>query len=464
MERQSRGLLASPPSHEHRTARPASEPSARPPRRGVVTALLVAAAVLTFFFVMASWADRQILDTDEWTKTSSELLEKEEIQTALATYLVDELYANVDVQGELRAALPERTKGLAGPAAGGLRELADRAARRAMAGPRVQASWEELNRAAHEEFVKIIKDEGGAVSTAGGQVILELRPMVEQVAQRVGLGSLAQKLPPDAGQLTVLRSDQLDFAQDLADALETLVVVLLIAGLALYGLALYLSHGRRRETLRAIGFIFVFVGVLVLVMRSIGGGGVVDELAKTTAVEPAAEDVWSVGTSLLSEIAGNLIVNGIIILVVAWLAGGTRPAIALRRAAAPYMRDRPELTYGLVTLLFLLMVAWGQTPAFRRPLTMLLIAGLLVLGTEALRRQTAREFPEARLAEDEGLREACGWGDYRAMLDVLESEWCSCLESSTAMTSGAGFEGDEFDRRTANDIRRGGDGPMYTLA
>ena len=252
-------------------------------------------------------------------------------------------------------------------------------------------------RAAHERFVKIIKNEGGgATSTANGEVTLDLGVLLEQIAERVGVGgNLAQKLPPDAGQLTILRSDQLSFAQDAARVLDKLVVVLLVLALGLYGLALYLSRGRRRETLRAIGLIFVLVGLLVLVMRSIAGGVVVDALAKTTAAEPAAEDVWSVGTSLLSEIAGNLIINGIIILIVAWVAGSTRPALAVRRAAAPYMRDRPELTYGLVTLVFLLMIAWGPTPAFRRPLSLVLIAALLVIGVEALRRQTEREFPDA---------------------------------------------------------------------
>ena len=365
----------------------------------MVTALLIAAGVLTFLFAFASWANRQVLNTDEWTKTSSELLEKEAIQSALSLYLVDQLYANVDVEAELRAALPPRAQPLAGPLAGGLREIAQRAALRGLSGPRAQEAWENLNRTAHEQFVKVIKDEGGAAtSTAGGVVTLDLGILVQQVAERAGIGgNLAEKLPPDAGQLTILRSDQLDFAQDLAKVIENLVIVLLVLGLGLYGLAVYLSAGRRRETLRAIGFIFVFVGVLVLVMRSIGGGIVVDELAKTTAVEPAVEDVWSVGTSLLSEIAGNLIINGIILLLVAWVAGGTRPAIELRRVAAPYMRDRPELAYGVVTLLFLLMIAWGPTPAFRRPLSLLLIAVLLVLGTEALRRQTDREFPDARL-------------------------------------------------------------------
>jgi hypothetical protein len=367
--------------------------------------------VLTFFLAFASWINRQALDTDEWTKTSSQLLENQEIRDALATYLVDELYTSVDVEGELRKALPPEAQGLAGPAAGGLRDFAQRAARRALADARVQATWEDLNRQAHEEFVRIIKNEGGdTVSTAGGEVTLDLAPIVQQVAQRVGLGKLAQKLPPDTGQLTVMRSNQLKFAQDLAKFIEALVIVLLILALGLYGLALYLASGRRRETLRTIGFIFVIVGLALLVMRSIGGGVVVGELTTTAAIEPAATQVWSIGTSLLSQIAGGLIINGIILLIAAWVAGPTRAAVALREASAPYMRERPAISYAVVGLIFLLMVAWGPTRVFREPIGILAIAVLLVLGTEALRRQTAREFPDATLA-GEGLRES--WGRVR---------------------------------------------------
>jgi hypothetical protein len=412
-----------------------------------VTALLIAAGVVTFLLAFASWANRQALDTDEWTKTSSELLESEEIRNALAIYLVDELYANVDVQGEVRAALPPEAKGLAGPVSGGLREFAERVARRALEGPRVQAAWENLNRAAHEQFVKIVKDEGGTtVSATGGEVTLDLGTLVEQVGARLGIGAnLAEKLPPDAGQLTVLRSDQLDAGQDAADLIESLVIVLLVLGLALYALALYLSPGRRRETLRAIGWTFVIVGLLVLVVRGIAGGAVVDALAKTAAVEPAAQDVWTIGTSLLAEIAGGLIVNGIIILVVAWVAGRTRPAVGLRRATAPYMRDRPALLYGFVALIFLLMVAWGPTRAFREPLSLLIIAGLLVLGTEALRRQTAQEFPDAALADDEGLRDS--WRRMRAsMSDRVSDMRAGRARHGADSTAAAAPEGARLER------------------
>ena len=418
--------------------KPVPAPS-RPPRRGIVTALLVAATVVLFFLIFASWINRQVLDTDEWTDTSSQLLENEQVRDALAVYLVDELYANVDVQAELRAALPPQAKGLAGPAAGGLREVAERAARRALAGPRVQALWENVNRAAHKQFVAIVKDEQvRGVSTSQGEVTLDLGALVEQVAQRVGIGTnLAQKLPPDAGQLTILKSDELDFAQEMADLIQALVVVLLVLGLALYALAVYLARGRRRETLRAIGFSFIAAALLALVVKGIAGGIVVGELAKTAAVEDAAQEVWDISTSLLSEIIGNLIVNGIIILVVAWIAGQTRPALALRRASAPYMRDRPEIVYAVVTVIYVLMIAWGPTRAFRTPISLLVIAALLVLGTEALRRQTAREFPDAALAEGEGLRES--WQRWRdSMAQRVSDARSGRGEAPTVATAPAG--------------------------
>jgi putative oligomerization/nucleic acid binding protein len=444
---------------------------ARPPRRRAVTALLVAGAILLFFTAFASWVNRQALDTDEWTKTSSELLENEEIRNALATYLVDQLYANVDVTAELRRALPPQAQGLAGPAAGGLREFADRAARRALQGPRVQALWENLNRNAHEQFVRIVKDEGGggAVSTQGGDVTLQLTPLVQQIATRVGLGGLADKVPPDAGELTVMKSDQLDLAQDVADAIQTIVIVLLVLTLGCYVLAVYLARGRRREALRGVGLTLIITGIVILVVRSIAGGVVVNELATTASVEPAVQQVWNIGTSLWSDIAGGLIINGIILVIVAWVAGPTRPAVALRREAAPYMRERPELIYALVALIFVLMIAWGPTRAFREAIPLLVVAGLLILGTEALRRQTAREFPDATLDESASLRErlarmrssASGaTGSARASLagrrgaaPAPEEARIDQLERLAALRDRGAISQEEFDRQKTQLLR-----------
>ena len=93
-----------------------------------VIGIIVLASVIGFVAVFAVWAQRQLLETDTWAETSSELLENKDIQEAVANYLVDSLYKNVNVEKELAGALPPRLKPLAGPASGGLRQLADRVA------------------------------------------------------------------------------------------------------------------------------------------------------------------------------------------------------------------------------------------------------------------------------------------------------------------------------------------------
>jgi hypothetical protein len=53
------------------------------------------------------------------------------------------------------------------------------------------------------------------------------------------------------------------------------------------------------------------------------------------------------------------------------------------------------LTYGLAAVVFLLLLWWGPTVAFRDPISLVVIAMLMAVGTESLRRQVAREFPDA---------------------------------------------------------------------
>ena len=70
-------------------------------RRRVAILLIFIATVLGIFAIFALWANRQLLDTDNWTRTSSSLLDNEEIRTQAGDFIIDAVYANVDVQAEL---------------------------------------------------------------------------------------------------------------------------------------------------------------------------------------------------------------------------------------------------------------------------------------------------------------------------------------------------------------------------
>jgi hypothetical protein len=196
-----------------------------------------------------------------------------------------------------------------------------------------------------------------------------------------------------------MRSDQLEAAQTAASIIEDLPIVLLVLWLALWALAMYLAVGRRRETIKAIGLGLVIAGLAAVVLRVLAGDAVVDALANTAAVNDAADDTWSIATSLLVEITQSVIGVGVLLLIGAWLSGPTRPAVSFRRAAAPYMRERAGLTYGVVAAIFLLLVIWAPIRAFTQPLSLLILGVVTLIGTEALRRATEREFPDAPMPE-----------------------------------------------------------------
>ena len=309
--------------------------------RAVPIAVLLLATVIGIASVLALWVKRQALETETWTETSTELLEDEAIRDAVGDFVVNALYENVDVEGEIASALPPAAQALAAPAAGGLRQLATRAAHEVLAQPKVQALWEDANRAAHARLIALLDDEGEFVATTGGTVTLDLSAIVSEVAASTGIGgAAAAQFPPAAAELEVMSSDELGAAQSGVKILRTLAWGLSALALGLYALAIYLAHGRRREIFRAVGFSFIAVGVLALLARSAGGDAVTDALSDTSAAETPVLNTWLIGTSLLQDTAQSLIAYGAVTVLAAWLAGPTSLAASIRYAVAPHLRQR----------------------------------------------------------------------------------------------------------------------------
>jgi hypothetical protein len=362
-------------------------------RTGIVVTLLILASVIGFLSIFALWAKRQLLETDTWTNTSSRMLENQEIRDQVSTFLVDQLFNNVNVQAKLDKALPPQAKPLAGPAAGGLRQFADTAAPKLLEQPRVQGLWENANRSAHKQLLAIVEGKSGVISQQNGVVALDLRVLISQLAQETGLPNVADKIPEDEAQIVILRSSQLAAAQDVVNILRIAAWALVLVTLALYALAVYLATNWRREALRSVGISFIAVGIAVLIARGIVGNVVVGSLATTASVQPAAHAAWSIGTSVLAETAGSVLLYGVLIIIAAWIAGTTRPATSFRREIAPYYRE-PLYAYASTVVIIAILLAWHPTDGLTRVGPSLLLILFMAIGTEFLRRQIIREFPD----------------------------------------------------------------------
>jgi hypothetical protein len=339
------------------------------------------------------WVRRQALDTDSWVKTSSQLLEDDDVRAALSVYIVDQLYANAEPQEVLEQQLPENLQGLAGPIAGALRQPAVEGVDRFLQRPRVQNLWEEANRVAHQELLAVLNDETrGNITTGEGTVTLHLRTLVVNIGNELGFGEqLDARLPPDAGGIVLLQSDQLEAAQTGVKAIKWMSWLVILIAFACYAGAIWLARGRR-AMLRNIGAALLVVGILLLVIRRAVGNYIVDALASGESVRDAVGSTWIIGTELLAEVAWALIVYGLVILLGTWLAGPSRYAVRAKRWIAPTLRDRPGIAWGALAVIYLLLVLWGPVPALRSWVGVLLLGGLVALGFEAFRRVAIGEL------------------------------------------------------------------------
>jgi hypothetical protein len=383
-------------------------------RRSIALAMVVLASVLAFAALPAIWLNRQLLNTDNYTKTSSELLADPVIRDQVAVFLVDQLYNNVDVESELRSALPPQLQPLAGPAAGALRTLAERASKDILARPRAQQAWEDANRQAQTALLAILNGGGTVVNSRGGDVVLDLRVLLQQLAARVGVGTrIVNALPANAAQIQILRSDQLSAAQDVAKGIKGLPIVLIGLSLLLFVGALFVAPHRRRNSVRAYGVGLIVAGLLMLLVISLAGDQLVSSLATTASTEPVVQHVWTIVTPLLREATVAGIFYGLIMVFGAWLAGPTGIAVAVRRASAPYLREALIAWVGFAAIVAAVVLWWAPTPAMRNPVTAIVLIALLAVGFEGLRRKVASEVPDASLevamhAHGERLRRLTG--------------------------------------------------------
>ncbi|HYT13865.1 MAG TPA: hypothetical protein VEL12_13855 [Candidatus Nitrosopolaris sp.] len=370
-------------------------------KRGVLVWVLFAlATILLFVSSLTVWSKRQLLDDDAWAHSSTQLLANDEVRGAIAQKLSDALFQRVDVEAQLRERLPAQRKGTAAVLAAALQNtVVPTAADRLLQRPRVQALWENANKRAHAAVLRVLegKDLGknGNISTANGEVTLDLRPAIMRLATRLGLeDKLKANADPNAGQLVIMKSSQLSAAQTAVKILKALSSLLLIAVVALYALAIYLAQGRRRLLLGATGASLVLVGLVIASLRRFLGGAIVDALVKTEANKQPVRVIWSLETTVLRDIAVILVVYGALVLLATALAGSNRVAVAFRRWLAPSFRHHPIVVWVAALFVFLLLLAVGPTAGDRQLLGVAILAATTAIAIEALRRQTLREFPE----------------------------------------------------------------------
>jgi hypothetical protein len=369
-------------------------------RKTAVWLLIVVSTVALLIGAVTIWVKRELLDTNNVTASTTELMRNPQVQSALATFLVDQIYENVDVKADLQKQLPNNLKGLAGPAAAALNDYGTRAATRLLATDAVINLVQAATRLAHSEFLRIVDDKPGA----GQKVYLQLRPVVLEFAGRLGLeDQVAAKLPADAGQFVVLNDSNVTIStvRQSVKLVRALSLFLLLVVVALYAGAIWLARGWRREAILRCGAGVLIVGLLLFVIRRVLQGVLLDALVGQRPARPAVSAAYLTLTDLLMAIAWTAVAIGTITVVLAFLAGPSRFARAFRAFAAPGLVRHPWIAWGVDALAILLILIAAPITDWNKLVSRFVTFAVIIGLTEAIRRRATEEHPDGGWRWDE---------------------------------------------------------------
>jgi hypothetical protein len=301
-----------------------------------IAVLLVAAILAGAVAICSIWANQQLLSTSSWVSVSGHLLESKSVRHRVAEFLGEELVN--DTEAQLNAAGQEEAAAAVVPR---LRAEQTQLAERVMKTKQFKAIWLTANRSAHRSLLRVLEGEGDAFER--GSVVVDLTPALRQLAdvleeeglaEELGVADLAGLVEPGAARIKVLEAQELNRAQDVVRVIRHLTAPAVIVTLLLYAFVLFLGWRRIGRTLVGIGLALAATGGLALLVRSLAGHQIVDQLIAGGRDRGAADAAWNIATSKIADLAGIAIGLGTAIVLLVAAVAVFRVATAQRALAS----------------------------------------------------------------------------------------------------------------------------------
>jgi hypothetical protein len=366
--------------------------------KGIASLVLLVLAVLCIGVgALSVWLHDQVLDTETWTETSREAIQQPEVQSAVATWAVDQVYELTDPADAIAQLLPERAAILAGPLSSRLRTEAYVLAEKAMADARVEDVWVEANRRAHTRFLRVVEGTDPIILETSSGIRIDLRPLLERIAERIGVSpELVDRIPERIATVQPKRSDEVERGLKILRFLDAWGKLITYFALPLLALGIWLAPNRRRAWMWT-GVGVILVGISLEFARDALGPVIASLLTESSTWRAAILATWDVTSGTIDDAALTGVIVGTVAIIVGLCTGPSSPARTMRRVLSPLLVDRALLAVAASGVFGL--IALGSFPAFanlRPGIQVVLLAGALGCGwalTRAARSDAALADP-----------------------------------------------------------------------
>jgi hypothetical protein len=349
--------------------------------RGVLTGILVVlTSLLVTIATIGVWTQRTLADTDRYVALVEPLAHDPAVTNALATRLTDEVFTALDVPRRVTEALnaipglPPSALFLVGPLTSGAQNVVREQVANFLASPAFADLWVQVNRQVHDKLQALLNgryEELPNLSVDGGEVQLNLVPIVAQIIQRIAqsgvnalgidatvptiptdidppsaiqqLGSaLGVSLPDNFGQVTIMSADQLSGYQDAVRTSKRLIAGVFVLSLLLIALTIFVANDRRRAVMWLGSGIVVSLFLGAVLLRRVRDNVIAS--VSTPGARAAARDVFAEVASSLRRAGLTVFLIALFAAVVAYLAGRPPWFTKLLQAAGTGRDEAPGAT------------------------------------------------------------------------------------------------------------------------
>lgn len=308
--------------------------------------MIVVALVLAPLSVASVWADRVVSDTDQYVKTTEPLIHNPDVQAALTDQVttaildglnvasvteqtLDAVASQPKVPPTVAAALP----GLEGVLVSGIENFVHEQVAKVIASPQFAQVWDEVNREAHSQVVRLLSgDNTGALTAQGDSVTLSLGPIIEKVkAALVANGfTLANRLPTIDRSFVLMQSSSVTHAQTAFSFLNGIGIWLPIVAIALLVGGVLLARDKRAALVRA-GLGLAGSMIVLGVALAVGRTWYVSTTPGNVLTSDAAGGVFDTLVRFLRTSLRAVAVLGLVLAFAAYVSGPSSSAARLRR-------------------------------------------------------------------------------------------------------------------------------------
>ena len=317
-------------------------PRARRTRSVIAWILVVLASLLIPIAVMAGWAIRTVIDTDQYVATMAPLARNEVIVNHLATKATDALFSTHKVQDKVTAELPPKAKPIVTPIVNTVHDYVHNVALKVFESPKFGQLWDTLNRHSHQAIVDVLTGKQSAATQRieqGGAIVLKVTPALNMIADKLNARGITvfnpvKSITNQSGvYITVVSKDQVSKFSGFFNLVVKLRWIIPVVALALAAIGIAIAVNRRKTLLRmAIGV--GLVTLLFLAALSLGRVTFLNTASSHNLDSGVAAAVWDTLLRFLKTSLRWTLLATLLAAFAAWVAGPSRYAVWIRSKCA----------------------------------------------------------------------------------------------------------------------------------